>query len=318
MKKRIFLFTFFPLIILYFITGSSTVYWQDSGLYLSGVKTLGIIYPPGNPLYLMLVFIWTKLLYVIPLGVSFTKIVISFSGFWGALSSFMVAITVFEILVWFAKTELKVNRKAVIPKVQTAAVISTIVGILSGVSYSLWSQAINAEVYSMISFFVACIFYLLIKIIIILSNASALKGKEINRLILLIIILFGLSISVHPLVILTTPVLVIFGLMYKERLQKYLSTKNILIYIIVAIFSVLIPILYLPIRAHFNPDFMWSRIGNLKDLINYLLSKQYFTGEESLVLLNFQRISSYPILLVSELNLLGITVFLLGVFELTK
>lgn len=318
MKRKIFIFTFFPLFLLYFMTASSTVYWQDSGLYLTGVKTLGIIYPPGNPLYLLFAFIWTRLFSFLPLGVNFTKLTISFSGFWGALSSFMVGITVFEILDWFTKTEHEGNKKAVTPKAQTIILISIISGLLSGTSYSLWSQSINAEVYSMISFFIAFIFYLLIRIYIILIGQKPSNGSEIRKLVLLIIIFFGLSFSVHPLVMLVAPVLVIFGFIYKDKLHEFMGTKYILIYLIVAVMSVIVPLLYLPIRAYFQPDFVWSKIDNVRDLINYLLSKEYFSGERSLVLTNFQRLATFPKLLFSELNIHGIAIFSLGIFELLK
>ena len=39
------------------------VYWQDSGIFLSAVKDLGILYPPGFILYVVLCKLWTVLFF---------------------------------------------------------------------------------------------------------------------------------------------------------------------------------------------------------------------------------------------------------------
>lgn len=318
MKKRILLLTFIPLFTLYGLTSSSTVYWQDSGLYLSGVKTLGIIYPPGNTLYLILAFLWTRVFALFNFGMNFTKTLIMFSAFWGALASFVVGITVFELLVWFAKKQLRRSDKADVPKIQITFLISVVVGLLAGSSYSLWSQSINTEVYSMVSFFASLIFYFLFKIIILTSSDEQVNRGLIDKYIILIFITFGLSISVHPLTILFAPVLVIFGYLNKKKLSFYLSKKYLLKYLIIATISFILPFLYFPIRSSAKPDFDWSRISNLGDLINYLLAKGYFTGQNSITLFNFKRALTYPQLLFSELNIFGLALLLLGSVFLIK
>jgi len=40
-------------------TAGSHASWQDSGLYLTAVKELGVLYPPGFGLYLLLCRLWT-------------------------------------------------------------------------------------------------------------------------------------------------------------------------------------------------------------------------------------------------------------------
>ena len=74
----IFLSVFIPVYLVYGLTWPPTLYWQDAGIYLSAIKTLGVAYPPGFPLYTMLGFVWTKL---IPLG-NFTQKVHAFSALW--------------------------------------------------------------------------------------------------------------------------------------------------------------------------------------------------------------------------------------------
>src|SRR5438132_982970 len=43
-------------------TVGSSVTWQDSGFFLTGVKELGVLYPPGFVLYLVACKVWTLLL----------------------------------------------------------------------------------------------------------------------------------------------------------------------------------------------------------------------------------------------------------------
>ncbi len=318
MKKLIFFFTFVPLIILYLVTMPPTVFWQDSGIFLAGVKTLGIIYPPGFSFYLITAHLWSIILSFVFNGVGFTGLVIAFSGFFGALSGFVVGLTIYEILIWLSEAELMAKKQSRVPSRTILALISAMGGLASGVSYSLWSQAVNAEVYSMASFFIGLLFYLLFKLVIIFSSKEESKQSKVRLPILLILIIAGFSFSVHPLVILLYPVFVFFGYLFKGRLKIYISVKSVLVAIVATVVSFAIPIIYIPIRSYANPEFLWSKIANVSDFVNYLLAKGYFTGETSLSFFNRQIIVSYPKLLISELNIVGLLFLILGVFTLLR
>ena len=67
-------------------TVGSHPYWQDSGLYLMGVKELGLLYPPGFGLYLVLCKLWTVLLFFL----DFTLAVHLFSSLCAASRSAFV------------------------------------------------------------------------------------------------------------------------------------------------------------------------------------------------------------------------------------
>ena len=67
----VFLSTFIPSYLVYGLTWPPTLYWQDAGIFLTAIKTLGIAYPPGFPLYVMLGHVWTKL---IPFGTLAQKV----------------------------------------------------------------------------------------------------------------------------------------------------------------------------------------------------------------------------------------------------
>ena len=57
-------------------TAGSHLYWQDSGIFLVAVKELGVLYPPGFALYVLLCKAWTLLLrdvdvtYAVPEGLA--------------------------------------------------------------------------------------------------------------------------------------------------------------------------------------------------------------------------------------------------------
>ena len=64
-------------------TAGSHLYWQDSGLFLVAIKELGVLYPPGFVLYLLLCKAWTLLLFF----VDFTLAVALFSSLCAALAA---------------------------------------------------------------------------------------------------------------------------------------------------------------------------------------------------------------------------------------
>ncbi len=49
-------------LLLSFATHGTTVFWQDSGIFLSGIKELSVLYPHGFVLYQLTAWLWTKLL----------------------------------------------------------------------------------------------------------------------------------------------------------------------------------------------------------------------------------------------------------------
>src|SRR3989304_5555668 len=108
MRSRFLIFTtiFIPTYILYLKTMPSTVFWQDSGIYLAGLFHFGIIYPPGFPLYMLLGVFWLKILSFLPTVVlarggftlSFAQQVHAFSGLWGAGAATLVGLAVYEII----------------------------------------------------------------------------------------------------------------------------------------------------------------------------------------------------------------------------
>lgn len=291
-----------------------TVYWQDSGLFLTGIKTFGIVFPPGFPLYLLLGVIWVKATFFIQnlLGLNFTQTVYAFSGLWGVLAASLVALTVDEL---FQKEKLN-------PNLETA--ISIMTGISTGLSYSLWSQAINAEVYSFAGFFAALLFLMITKII---KTASLVNSEEpdipllkskLFRFILFLGIVWGFSLANHPLTIVFLPA--IFWLFYtlhllpfsliwlKDRIKPevLISWKKWFLIFLFFLVCAGLPYLYLPIRSQASPDLLWSKIDSPERFFDHISSKVYRTAEGAIEATNWPKILSYPLLFFQEFFLFGL------------
>src|SRR2546430_5829989 len=75
-------------------TVGAHVGWQDSGFYLAAVKELGVLYPPGFALYLVLCKVWTLLLGFL----DFTLAVHLFSSFCAAGAATAIAVASRDLL----------------------------------------------------------------------------------------------------------------------------------------------------------------------------------------------------------------------------
>ena len=316
-KLKLLLTVFVPIFALYAYTASSTVYWQDSGIYLSGIRTLGIIYPPGYPLYLLLAWIWTKAFLVLMPWVTFAKAVHVLSGLFGAATSFIIALSILELLGWTSEIVARRNKKLKIPTIRINFLIAVSLGISSGLSYSLWSQSINAEVYSLAGLFSISIFYFVLKVI------RNVQGKaHINRIYMLVFLLFifwGLSFSNHPMAVLFTAP--IFYLLFHLRLlplQTYFKPGVWLRMILIFILFAVLFYVYLPIRSAAVPLFEWSKIDSLKSMIDHIIGKQYFIGESSLKFVDSEKIISFPRLFFEEHFITGSILFITGMYYLWK
>ena len=75
-------------------TAGGHLYWQDSGIFLVAIKELGVLYPPGFALYVLLCKAWTLALW----WVDFTYAVHLFSATCAALTAGTMAVTVRDLL----------------------------------------------------------------------------------------------------------------------------------------------------------------------------------------------------------------------------
>jgi len=155
--------------VVYAFTAAPGVTMEDSGDFIMGVLTLGIVHPPGYPLYTLLGHLFSLL----PFGDPAFRVNL-FSALWGALCLGIV----FLIL-----------RMIFIERIH--AVFATL---FLGFTTVYWSQTGVAEVYSLNGFLTACIVYWIL---------SYNRDKRKSQLYLAFLTT-GLALSNHyPLVVLT-------------------------------------------------------------------------------------------------------------------
>ncbi len=155
--------------VVYAFTAAPGVTMEDSGDFIMGVLTLGIVHPPGYPLYTVLGHLFSLL----PFGDPAFRVNL-FSALWGSLCLGVM----FLIL-----------------KMLSIERIHAVFAILFlGFTTVFWSKTAVAEVYSFNAFLIACIVFWIL---------SYNRDKKKSQLYL-VFLTIGLALSNHyPLVILT-------------------------------------------------------------------------------------------------------------------
>jgi hypothetical protein len=181
--------------LVYLSTLSPTVGEADSFEFQVVSYTLGIAHPTGYPLYILL----GKLFTLLPIGnVAYRVNLIS------SLFASLATIYLYLCLVHLTKH-------------RTASLLATLT---FAFSRTFWSQAVIAEVYALNAFFVALMFYLLLKRI----------GESANQRINGIAFVYGLSLTNHLTMVLLAPAMAIYVLLTKRRpftdMKKVLSTMG--------------------------------------------------------------------------------------------
>jgi len=273
----IYLYTLFPSVAIY----------RDAGEMASVTFTLGIAHPPGYPLYVILGKLFSLL---IPFGNIAYRINIM-SAFFGALTCGIFYLAVKDL-----------NNKSNIEK--NTDFIFFIAALSLAFSKTLWSVSTVAEMYTINTFFIILLIYLLIN----------------TKYLLHIIFLFGLSMGNRIDIVLISP-----GILYYVLINKYkIFTVKSLVHILI-IFTVGFSIyFYLPVRSKTSPHLNWNKPDNFQTLLETITRK---THGKTLDLIS----SRYKISDVfgSEMNIylkrtfrlfsvFGIPVIILGLFGLYK
>jgi hypothetical protein len=299
---------------LYLCTIPPTVYWQDAGIYLTGIMVEGNIYSPGYPFYLILQNIWTHL---IPVGTFAQKVHAASALFSGVMSVILYNI-VNKLLdkenTLFYKKE--ASQKAEIPRskkiMQNSIAVFGV--IFMGLNFNIWAQAINAEVYSLHSLLFTIILYLIFKIG---KNGKIEKNsdpKTINNIIYMGLV-YGLSIANHPMTVLLIPVFIYLVVFQKNIL---FHSKKLILAALVALIVGLGSYIYLPIVANTHPALNWGNPNTISRFTSHITGKAYVTGEQSFVLNDVSRYKAAAQEFLWEFGWSGLILVSLGAILLYK
>ncbi|MEO8284859.1 MAG: DUF2723 domain-containing protein [Chloroflexota bacterium] len=281
--------------VIYLTTVSPTVNFIDSGELITAVNEPGIAHPPGYPLYVLMGYVATHLLW----GDVAWRLNV-FSAFWGALAVGAMFVLIFELSNYIyssarnrtrgranspgsrQKGSLQATRRgqqdegpARLGSQATAALgdtktpqvdwrsSTTLLFMAAGIggasllaaSSSFWSRTAQAKMYSL-HFFLMCVIWLLA-----LAYRRAHEGGDnlrARRLLVVLALVLGLSLANHLMTLLLgvpVAILLLFGDDMPGRFRSLLRR------IPPAAISFALPLLlylYLPIRSSQNPIMNWG------------------------------------------------------------
>ena len=227
-----------PLVI-YILTMAPTTSFWDCGEYIATSRILGVPHPPGSPLYLLLGNVFSNLPIFQDIGARINLI--------SPIASAFSVMFLYLIIVYLIE-EYRGKTKSLSDIMITYC--SAFIGALTfAVTDSHWFNAVEAEVYSVSTFFTAIVAWMILK-----WSRDANNSWNIKYL-LIIVYMFGLAIGVHLLNLLTLPFVAL--IIYFKKF-KY-SLKTFIITIIATLLSFVI--IYLGIIKGI-PD-ITSKTGNL-------------------------------------------------------
>ena len=194
----IFLFSF----AVYAYTSSPTINFWDCGEFVATSHTLGIPHQPGTPLYVLVGRVFSMLPLV---GLSVAKKINLMSGFFGAMAVVFVYLSAVRLIHGW-----KEERESPTPAwLHRAAAASG--ALFLAFSTTFWTNAIEAEVYSMAAFVMSFCCYVTIR------WYESRDRESSATLMLIIIYVMGLSVGFHLGSVLVFPGIFILVLLADRR-----------------------------------------------------------------------------------------------------
>lgn len=262
----------------------------DSPELIAGSYSLGIVHPPGYPLYTMVGYVVTH----IPLGsVAFR------------LNFFSAVMHIATLVILFIIT-LKVTRN------RTASVISTSA---LGLSYLFWFYSLVAEVFPLNNLFAVT---LILMAIMVRERHQAEEERKAERLFLFMTFTAGLSLTNHQTIIIVFPALLLFC---PRTFIAIFRKPKVMALAIFAFIIGLSPYIYLPVRASQNPYMNFndpSSLGSFADVVTrrYYGTTRLWRGESAIHRLDL--VFDYINTLNREVFLPGIFLGLLGMVQMAR
>ena len=183
----------------YFFTAQPNVGLLDSGEFIVAAQHFGVPHPTGYPLWTLLAWLFQLL----PLGNAAWEINL-FSGLCGALAVGLTTLIASSMLRWMMPCWGRDDRPA--PPAVVALVAASF-GLLFAFSFSFWTQAVIAEVYTLhgllVGLFLASLYWWV-------------RRPELDRPILATFFAFSLCMSNHHLTLALAPLPLLIPLLLRR------------------------------------------------------------------------------------------------------
>ena len=277
------LFVFVESMVIYWLTLAPTVTFVDSGELIAAAATSGVAHPPGFPLYLLV----AKAATLIPAGSIATRVHM-LSAVFAALASAMMTLTIVEAILLSstpkrdrlrkkksAKTTVNADQDVVNTSDPSLLVVILVPAIIGGLvfafSRTLWGYATIAEVYTLNSFLILTVLWLMLG-----WRREQLRTDGPNasdRKLYIAAFVFGLGLCVHHVsVALLLPALAVLVFVTAGR-QFFLSKR--LLYATLISLAGLSVYIYLPLAASQAPLINWGDPSTLERFWWHISGKQY-------------------------------------------
>ena len=209
----------------------------DSDEIITVSYTLGVAHPPSYPLYTILGKIFT----LIPLPLSIAGRVNLLNSLLHSLSIFFLFLTATLIFNKFFKRKIEV------------IIFSAFTSLLVTFSITFWLFSIITEVFSLNTFFVSLLLFLLFY----LTSLDTIRNRQfIDRLLLASAFIFGLALSNQQIIILLAPVFLLILFFFQPSILKNLKLLGLCIFL--SALGFLLPYIYLPLASAANPHIDWN------------------------------------------------------------
>ncbi len=297
----------------YLLTLAPTITWRndgaDGGDLITAAYTLGIAHPPGYPVYVIL----GKLFTLLPIGDIAYRVNLM-SAFFAAATIplvYMITLGLCRSVVSLSNHSLSRGGGTRAPQLGASAAALSF-----AFSPTFWSQATIAEVYTLNAFFVALVFYLLLKWRDGDGQRRATSNDKGGGYLLLAAFIYGLSLGNHLSMLMLGPAVLL--LIVKGKLGDRVNLKG-LFAAGLCFFLGLSIYLFLPLRAMQHPPvnwgdphtwsgFLWTVSGQLYRRFAFALPPTHIPA----------RVSAWASLLVQQFGWWGLLLGLIGLWYCLK
>jgi hypothetical protein len=223
-------------LVLYLRTLAPGLLGGDSGEFQFAAWLGGIVHPTGYPLYLILGYLWSHLLWA---GDPAWRVNV-FSALWGAVAVGIVYLLTLRVL--------DVGLFAVGPASRlTSRLLALLAALTFGVTPTFWSQAVIAEVYTLHAVFVAAVLLGLV------AWAGQPPASRTDRPLYWTAAIYGLSLTHHRTTLLLAPAIAVF--LWHSRAWGAAGRPRLsgLVKVLLLLLAPLLLYLYIPLRAPHTP-----------------------------------------------------------------
>lgn len=294
----------------YWLTHGSGPFWQDSGLFLAALKAGGGLLPPGYPVYLLLGRPFVAAFEMLLPGRPFAEAGNMFSAIWASLAAGLTCLSVLTLRQsgyrFFSKEPAREE-----PASPMSWLGAWLTGLLTGVSYSLWFQALTAEAYALNAFFTAAVLFLAIRLGAEGPLGPAPTPRQ-RRLAILLLIAHGLSFGNHPVTVVFLPAIAWLAWTGRAALR---NRRFLGLAVAAYAGSALLPYLYLPYAAKAFPQTPYSGVIGISGLAAQISGSQWSADARNYGWSSV-RLEDLPVQIWQELFGMGLLGLLLGLWWL--